>query len=390
MISLRTYSRAVSRPHSSQPRRGRRSRGSSFDIFRGVAEALRDQDRYGLLAQASQYLAVSRQPDDPFANEPRSAPSQEDLIASLIGTEMPEATAMLIGMGALATGAIQETIDDELQRRTIPPWAADLRDITVVGTGVIGHVLDDGESLVVGVQWPDGAGMTAIVYVDHNLGTIVKDAFVPPTPFEEVLATYHDRARTEPEMRLTDVDPADIRARFEMALQWTEEEWPPISTETWPQSQPLVEWIMHRLPADGAGYDFAEWTDDQLEEIVDEFLGSEHGQTIADSPYAADLTHSLLILVARYSPADPYHWSPVSVEMVLADRFPRKVIGPPDYMLEMPGVLRALVRFAHAQRGIGEHLTDETLQAVDRFEPYYRSIVGQPDHPSGLDDLFES
>ena len=37
-------------------------------------------------------------------------------------------------------------------------------------------MLGDGDSLLLGARLP-GYELTAVIYIDHNLGTIVKDAF---------------------------------------------------------------------------------------------------------------------------------------------------------------------------------------------------------------------
>ena len=33
---------------------------------------------------------------------------------------------------------------------------------------------------------PSGLALSALVYVDHNLGTVVKDAFLVPEPMEDL------------------------------------------------------------------------------------------------------------------------------------------------------------------------------------------------------------
>jgi len=48
------------------------------------------------------------------------------------------------------------------------------------------HVLGDGDDYLVGVTLPSGHALSALVYVDHNLGTVVKDAFVIPEPLEDL------------------------------------------------------------------------------------------------------------------------------------------------------------------------------------------------------------
>jgi hypothetical protein len=58
-------------------------------------------------------------------------------------------------------------------------------------------------------------------------------------------------------------------------------------------------------------------------------------------------------------------------------------------MRRMPDVLRALIRFAHAERGIAPHLTAETLDAVAKWEPEYRRAAARP-QTSPLDLILEA
>ena len=48
------------------------------------------------------------------------------------------------------------------------------------------HVLGDGDDYLLGAVLPSGEAVSALIYVDHNLGTVVKDAFVIPEPLEDV------------------------------------------------------------------------------------------------------------------------------------------------------------------------------------------------------------
>ena len=99
------------------------------------------------------------------------------------------------------------------------------------------------------------------------------------------------------------------------------------------------------------------------------------------------LIDSLVWFGADYGPGDPLRWSPVSVEIVLVDWFPRKVVDDVERLARLPDVLRAFIRYCHAERGIREALTTETLEAVDRWEPEYRELIAS-DRPQGVDALF--
>ena len=76
------------------------------------------------------------------------------------------------------------------------------------------------------------------------------------------------------------------------------------------------------------------------------------------------------------------------MEILLLDWYPRKIVAEPELLMRMPDVLRAFIRFAHAESGLDENLTAETLRAVDGFEPEYREAVRRP-HRQGPEALLE-
>jgi len=126
----------------------------------------------------------------------------------------------------------------------------------------------------------------------------------------------------------------------------------------------LVEWITRSLPRGGAGYQRPQWDSAALGQLKDRFFASQHGAPL-DDPDHRDLLESLLWFGTDYGPGDPLRWSPVQVEILLGDWIPRKIVAPADYLAKAPELLRAFVRFAHADVGLRSDLTDGTLAAID-------------------------
>jgi hypothetical protein len=81
------------------------------------------------------------------------------------------------------------------------------------------------------------------------------------------------------------------------------------------------------------------------------------------------LLESVVRFGTGYATGDPWRWSPVTVEMLLADWFPRTVIAEPAYPAKLPDLLRAYVRYCHDRNGIRGDLTAETFAAIDQYEP---------------------
>ena len=242
------------------------------------------------------------------------------------------------------------------------------------------HVLGDGDDYLVGATLPSGHSLSALVYVDHNLGTVVKDAFVVPESLddmvEKVLSTM-----TDPDQSMTRVDAATARAVIEEAIAHGSLMYPPSESDSWPMCRPLVEWMLRLLPSGGVAPERREWSDEETAAIARGFFTSDFGADL-DRPDERGLLGSVLWFGTDYGPGDPLRWSPVNVEMVLADWFPRKIVADAAYLAKLPDLLRAFIRYCHDRKGIRAALTEETLDAVDEWEPQYQRVI-RTDRPQG-------
>jgi hypothetical protein len=237
--------------------------------------------------------------------------------------------------------------------------------------------------VLLGARLP-GHELTVVIYIDHNLGTVAKDAFPVPAPIAEVVAHMREVA-DDPDVTIADISLADARARAAAAIEVGAIMFPPFETETWPASRPLTEWLLRLLPEGGTGYVRPTWTKAAKKRLARQFFGSEFGQPLDDGDHR-DLLDQFLWFGTDYGPGDPLRWSPVAVEILLADWIPRKLVADPEYLSKAPDLLRAFIRFCHAQRKIRSALTAETLAAVDRYEPEYQRVIrsSRPQGPMAL------
>lgn len=348
--------------------------------MRDVRRALADDHPLGLMAFASSLLAmVDRRQVDPFAPGKPAGPSRQDLLGTFIQVERPETSALLSAIGALGADEIERhRIARVLERRrhTLPAWLAAVDAAVASRTAEVVHVLGDGDNVVVGVRFPAGQELSAVVYIDHNVGTLVKDAFVVPEPAGELL-TFMQAKAGDPNTTVADIPAADARARIVDAIEKGAITFPPFETDTWPACRPLVEWVVGLLPEGGRGYERPEWSDGDRRDLIERFYGSPFAGGL-DDPDHRELLDTFLWFGCDYGPGDPMRWSPVAVEIILLDWVPRKVVAGAAYLGKVPALLRAFVRFCHAERGIPSRLTDETVAAVDRWEPGYRTTIRSP------------
>lgn len=347
------------------------------DLLGDIRIALRASHPLGLLTLASTLLTVvdPRQVDPfPDRSPTPAGPSREELLGSFLEVRLAETSALL--------AAIAELTDDDLERQRIrrelagrphkpPRWLRRLAPLRVVRALEMSHVLGDGDNVVLDVRTGTDQPMAVLVYIDHNLGTLVKDAFVVDEPLAAMEERFRELAADEPDTTFADLDLADARARITQAIELAAITYPPLESDTWPACRPLVEWVVRHLPEGGTGYERPLWSEEDRDAIVTDFLASPHAPEVPAED-ARDLADVFVWFACDYGPGDPLRWSTVSVEILLTDFLARKALFPDRTLQRAPEVLAAFVRFAHDRRGIRRDLTDDTLDGIERYAPEYR------------------
>ena len=347
------------------------------DLVSDVRDTLRASHPLPLLGLASSLLTVlDPRQGDPFAgrSEGISGPSREELIASFLEVRLPETSGLL--------GAVAELTADEVEERRIrreladrpdkpPRWLRRLAPLRVDRALEMSHVLGDGDNVLLDVRTGTEDPMTVLVYIDHNMGTLVKDAFVVEEPLATLERRFQELSADEPDTTFIELDLADARARITEAIELAAISYPPLETETWPACRPLVEWVLRHLPEGGTGYVRPDWTEEAREQLIERFLASPHAPDVPTED-ADDLAHVLVWFACDYGPGDPLRWSTVSVEILLTDFLVRKALFSQKTLRRAPTVLEAFVRFAHQERGIRAELTTQTLDSIEQHAPEFR------------------
>lgn len=91
--------------------------------------------------------------------------------------------------------------------------------------------------------------------------------------------------------------------------------------------------------------------------LVAEFRRSTHA---SGSGSFANLARYLVDFKGDYRDGDPLRWSPILVEIALADWFPRKLNLDDDEIDALAGILRRWIRFAGEKSGLSEEAVLET------------------------------
>lgn len=349
--------------------------------------ALDDPSPIEFLLTASSIIAVlDPRTDNPTAPEPVH-PDYGMVIDALGLDSTPESAALLAAMAVLLPDDLVRHRANRMyhkQKGQVPEWLARLGSARLERVLEIGHILHDGEDIVVSLRLATGQVLTIIVYIDHHWGSAVKDGFVTDEPAEAI----QRQLLAAPDMHGADLDPAEARAKLAEAIELSASLYPPVETETWPTCRPLLEWAMRLMPTGGRGYERDEWSEEQIGQLARDFVRSDFATHLPKS----DLKEIATVLIEfgiGWSTGDPLDWSPTKVELLLIDWIPDRLLVGHDFLKKIPEVMRAFVRFAHQRKGIGSYLTDETLTAINEFEPRYRKVIrtGLAHRLSGFSDL---
>ena len=168
-----------------------------------LRRALRAKHPLDFLALVSSVVCATHPAYHPRGEEGVTTPF-DDLVDSFVGTDIAETTAAL--------HVLTRLVPDELfaarlrkvlatRREHVPAYIAEMDDASVVRTAIMTHVLGDGDNYLFDVRLADGAHLSAVVYVDHNLGTVVKDAFFIPEDLTRVIQKYEELMDPEQSIR---------------------------------------------------------------------------------------------------------------------------------------------------------------------------------------------
>jgi hypothetical protein len=369
------------RPAESRHRRhGDDNSGPLPELVVGIRSLLTASTPFELMVQASGFVEIATErPMGRLGPGRMGRVDGPEFLGSLVDSGWPELIVLGKAMATLLSdSAVVRRLRTQALPSDAPEWAFTMDTIEIVGTFVQTEPLGDGENMWVCVRWPHGSEATAVLFVDHNMGTMLKDAFLIPAGAGDVMAMMRDVS--DDVIDLAPIDPADLRARVTWSIERGDHTVPVIETETWPMCRPLVEWIVGHLPDGGRGWEFPEWTQAEREALMDDFMASPFATRCAlPTDRVASIVDHFIWHGCDFGSGDPLRWSPVVVELVLADWFPRKIYGLTQAEVDaVPAILEQFVTYAHQRRGIDARATNETLSAIVVWEDdFFDAIADQ-------------
>lgn len=300
-----------------------------------------------------------------------------------LGTASALATLRALGAVSAADYArLARAAGDRLAAAGLPEpsWAGSLGLARPTAAALMHEeAFDDGLSVMVEFSAPGVGAHTLGIYIDHNLGGLVKDVFLAG-PLTEVRGQFARRAPNHVDLAIRDLDLAEARARVEAALYMLDHTYdPPVSEDVRPM-RALIDARMRILP-DGFELpdDYEEVTPQEREALLEDFLASQQGQRWRGDEDAEDVAQLAIDFGAGYNHGGPLRWSPVVVEIFMTSWLARKVTREPDFFERVPDVLRDWVRYAGRRQGVPAAPLHEAVAAVKQFGREMLDAVGDPE-----------
>lgn len=282
----------------------------------------------------------------------------ERFVSGMIDEKNRETTALLAVLAELLVDdpALQLRCRAAVTERNdpLPHWITALPQIEVYRAVRRADVLGDADELVIGARLNGTHELTVAVLIDHNSLSDVIDAVVVSNPIDAGLARADESSS---DTYVVEMTLADARTWIEDSLS---EPTFTRATDTWPQSLPLIQWLLRQLPEGGAHRAPTDWV--AAAELCDRFFAADLAAPFVDPGH-----RDLLLELFETGCGDPLRWSTIRVEQAIGCPAYDDSYIPLEILLDAPDLLRAFIPYAHAQSGIREELTARTIATVDKL-----------------------
>ena len=263
-----------------------------------------------------------------------------------------------------------------------PPWLTGLGRAEPVAALVMceDDGFDDGLSVMVEFATPGAESHTLGIYIDRNLGGLVKDAFVAG-PLASVREQLERHGPGRHGLALRELDLAQARVRVQDALEILDHTFDPPVDEDVRALRALMRARIRTLPERDAEEDekHPAVTSGERAQLLVDFLDSPEGQRWRGCEDAEDAARLAIDFGADYNHGGALRWSPVVVEIFMTDWLARKVTREPQFFECVPDVLRDWVKFAGHRRGVPAAALRQAVAAVKRFRKEMLQAVDDPE-----------
>jgi hypothetical protein len=265
------------------------------------------------------------------------------------------------------------------EREPVPSWVAELGEASITGAAVIhDEIFGDASTVFLEARHPGDEVHAVGVLIDNNLGEMATDILIAAS-IDEVERVVREQPPPEGAVRLEQVALGVAASQIHAALELTDMTLDPPVSEHYASLRALALMRADEAP----GYVAAEGAHEvpmaDRDRLLDEFLSSPEGAGFAadgDEAYAASLA---IKFCAGYVDGRPLRWSPIVVELFMADWIPRKVLARAELLDRLPAALDAWVRFAGRKSNIPEWAIAATQNAIPMWTEEMVERSNDPD-----------
>ena len=325
---------------------------------------------------ASQLLGV-------FWNQRYTLPLEEAAspdYSLILAEPLIEAVARLGGDGAQTALRVIGVVDDgelgiragELAQKleletAAPSWLGDVGEAEIIGAAVMREdVFDDASNVFLEARHPSGETHAIGVLIDNNLGHMAKDILLADS-VDRVAEVMRKHPRGDGELTLERIAPGVAAGRIEAAIELTEMTLDPPVSDDFARLRALAMLRVDEVSHVVVVPERDEMPREERDRLRDEFLSSPEGKDFAsdsDEAWAASLA---IDFCADYVDGRPLRWSPVVVELFMANWIPRKVLADQGLFERLPAALDAWVRFSGRKAGTPDWAVEATRNAIPRW-----------------------
>lgn len=330
-----------------------------------IDAALADPHPLSMLALASGLAAIldPRIPKGPAGPAGTELPPIADFVTMLVAGEQPQTDALAWVLAHLVLDDLRRSKTLRgVDRTRLPAWLLQLGSAEVYAAWQTIDLLRDGSNIALGVRL-GGFDLTVVTFIDLNNAGALKDGFVVPESLAAFQQTWASAAPPEG-MESIDLTLADARAQVEHAIQQGHQFWPPFESDSWPQMQPMLEWLLGRCPPGGRVMVGPGWTDADTDRVMSDFITGPEGGRFADDPDHTVLLRTWLDFGRYHGFGDPLLASGSKIEIFLLDWVLDHLDASDAALAKLPELLEAFVPAGHRQRGVSATETAGALATL--------------------------
>lgn len=234
-----------------------------------------------------------------------------------------------------------------------PAWGDAMVDVEILRTAVLRErVFDDGITVLIEARHGEEELHVVGVYIDHNLGGMAKDVLLAESidQIERTLAAGQPDELAAIELKT--IPPAEAGARIRAAMELTDMTIDPPVNEDYAPLRALAMLRTDTLPGGDVDVEIPEMTLEERDELLADFLAAPEAGGIPAGSDGAEVVRTAIDFAVGYAGGDPLRWSPVVIELYMADWLPRKLLADRAMFEAVPDALDAWVRYAGRVRGI--------------------------------------